>query len=142
MRSIALFTLGLLALVAAVSAVATAAPGPPRATGEFTITSSRAQVAVRPAGAPTRTARSFVDARPGLTGASRAGATIVQGSTTPLIGGGTAVVVLVAVAASMKDSSGRKLLYNYWEKSLNHHSKQVAILYEIATELKKRNQGK
>ena len=91
MRAIHLFALGLLALVAASSAAATGAPGPPRATGEFTITSSRAQVAVRPAGAPTRTARSFVDARPGLTGASRAGATIVQGSTTPLIGGGTAV---------------------------------------------------
>ncbi len=51
------------------------------------------------------------------------------------IGGGVAVVCLVALAMSLKDSKARQELKEFWMASLSKQERQVAALNLIATSL-------
>jgi hypothetical protein len=54
------------------------------------------------------------------------------------IGGATAVVVMVAVVATSKDSKGREELYGYWRSSISKQGDQIAVLERIASAVEKR----
>jgi hypothetical protein len=54
------------------------------------------------------------------------------------IGGATTVVVMVLMAASLKDKKGRDELYGYWRDSISKHAAQIAVLERIASQLEKR----